>query len=247
MREPKDIHILVVDDEESLRKAIIFDFKRKGFVVTGAENGTQAFEIVKNNRIDVVLTDVRMPGGDGIELLDKVKALNPELPVVMFITGFADITLDEAYDRGVDAVFAKPFDRKALLAAVLRTMGDKDEKWSSRTAERIETDLNIVLHFSDLGMAVEGNVMNVGRGGIFVSLKDKFPTAESKVSFDIKFGGGQPGRLQGNGIVRWIRIQENPGRPAGCGIEFEYLSDDSRKQVITFINNLKTKAFIPKT
>lgn len=46
-----------------MRSAIVFDFKRKGFNVFDAENGRKAFDIVKDNKIDVVLTDVRMPGG----------------------------------------------------------------------------------------------------------------------------------------------------------------------------------------
>ena len=138
--ENSKFNILVVDDEAILRSAIVFDFKRKGFNVLDAENGAQAFEIVKANKIDLVLTDVRMPGGDGIELLDKIKALNASLPVVMFITGFADISLEEAYDKGVDAVFAKPFDRKALLAAVLKALSDINDKWTSRKGVRAESD-----------------------------------------------------------------------------------------------------------
>ena len=122
MTDLKDITLLIVDDEESLRDAMVYDFKRRGFNVLDASNGTQAFEIVKKTKVDIVLTDVRMPGGDGVELLDHIKAYNPELPVVMFITGFADITLEEAYDKGVDAVFAKPFDRKALLTAVMNAI-----------------------------------------------------------------------------------------------------------------------------
>ena len=120
MRYPKDIVILVVDDEPELRDALVFDFKRKKFQVLEASNGRDAFEIVKKNRIDVVLTDVRMPGGDGIELLDNIKSFNQEIPVVMFITAYADISTEEALKKGAFAVFSKPFDRKALLEAIMK-------------------------------------------------------------------------------------------------------------------------------
>jgi CheY-like chemotaxis protein len=242
----KDYNILVVDDEDSLRKAIVFDFKRKGFNVIDAENGKQAFEIVKNSRIDVVLTDVRMPGGDGIELLDNIKELNCELPVVMFITGYADITLEEAYDKGVDAVFAKPFDRKALFEAVLRAISQKTDKWNSRKLERIETDFSIDIEFPELNLAIQGRVMNIGRGGVFISLKDNFPTVDTKTNFNIKFKDGIPTNLIGTGMVRWVRTQECDGRSSGCGIEFDFLDDYSRGQIVTLINSIKTKAFIPK-
>ena len=59
MKEPKDTVVLVVDDEETLRKAIFNDFKRKGYQVLSAGNGRDAFEIVKNHKIDVILSDIK--------------------------------------------------------------------------------------------------------------------------------------------------------------------------------------------
>jgi CheY-like chemotaxis protein len=247
VQNPKDSTILIVDDEPALRKAIVFDFKRKGFHVLEAENGTQAFEIVKSTKIDVVLTDVRMPGGDGTQLLEKIKNLCPDLPVVMFITGFADISLEEAYDKGVDAVFAKPFDRKALFNSVLRALTTKDEQWAFRHAERVDSEFNIDLNFPDLHLALHGRVLNIGRGGMFVALSENLPQIEAKGSFNIRFNQGTPSYVDGTGIVRWIRTQERDGRPAGCGIEFESLNDESRRQIIDLINSLKTKSFIPRS
>ena len=120
MREPSEVTILIVDDDAALRKALVFDFTRKGFQVLSAGNGKDAYELVKNQRVDLILTDVRMPGGDGVELLDRVKSLCPELPIVIFITGFTDLTIVDAYAKGVDAIFAKPFDRKMLMTAAMR-------------------------------------------------------------------------------------------------------------------------------
>lgn len=245
MREPKDVTILVVDDEPALRKALVFDFKRKGFQVLDASNGKEAFEIVKTQKIDLILTDVRMPGGDGIELLDKVKEQNPMIPVVMFITGFADLSLDEAYNKGADAVFTKPFDRKSLMAAVMRVTIEKSQLWGVRNSDRLAVEFTITLQFSELGTAVQGKVLNIGRGGMFVALKAPFPKVENKVTFHIQFEQGSPQEISGSGIVRWIRTQLLTDHPTGCGIEFEYLSDQSRDHIIELINQMKTKAFIP--
>ncbi|MGE3974105.1 MAG: response regulator [Bdellovibrionales bacterium] len=248
MREPKDINILVVDDEPALRKAIVFDFKKKGFNVREAENGKLAFEIIKSEKIDLVLTDVRMPGGDGIELLENVKTRDPNLPVVMFITGFADITVEEAYDKGVNAVFSKPFDRKALLAAVLRAVSAKDEQWQARKTERLDShiQLPIDLVFTDLKTSLQGKVLNIGRGGFFVAIKEPTVAVESKAHFNIKFQEGSI-TIEGTGIIRWVRTQGDEDLPSGYGIEFDSLSDLSRSQVIELINTLKTKSFIPKS
>jgi len=70
-----------------------------------------------------------MPNGDGLSILDHVKKKNVFTPVVMFITGFADITLEEAFERGADAVFSKPFDRKVLMESVIRAIQPMPERF----------------------------------------------------------------------------------------------------------------------
>src|SRR5262245_62156289 len=93
LAERPRLNVLVVDDEPDLREMVSFEFELKGHQVHSAENGSAAFDVFQKNPIDIVITDVRMPGGDGPELLDKVKSKNPAVPVI-FITGFSDITLE---------------------------------------------------------------------------------------------------------------------------------------------------------
>jgi CheY-like chemotaxis protein len=245
--EAKDVTILVVDDEAPLRKAIMFDFERRGFKVLGAACGNEAFEVIKNNKIQVVLSDVRMPNGDGVELLDKIKAIDPEIPVVMFITGFADLTSEDAYNKGADAIFAKPFDRKELIGSVIRALKSKQEQWGVKESERIETTFDIKLSFPGLSSAINGKVLNLGRGGMFIALAGQIPAVSAKAKFHIEFEEGSPRKIEGYGIVRWVRGQSLEQSSRGCGIEFEYLSDETRDQVIDAIKLAKPKAFIPKT
>jgi len=126
---PGEATILIVDDEADLRDAISFDFKRKGFKVLTASCGEEAVRVIDSNKIDLILSDVRMPNGDGLSILDHVKKKNVFTPVVMFITGFADITLEEAFERGADAVFSKPFDRKVLMESVIRAIQPMPERF----------------------------------------------------------------------------------------------------------------------
>lgn len=245
MQDLKNFTILVVDDETSLREALVFDFNRRGFTVLEASNGRAAFEQVKKSQIDVVLTDVRMPDGDGVELLENVKALYPELPVVMFITGYADISVQESYSKGAEAIFSKPFDRNALFAAVMRAISSKEKIWSLNRSQRVNTDFNINLYFQDLNRAMEAKVLNIGFGGFFVALKDLFPSIDMGIDFSIQFGRSRVTDITGNGIVRWVRTVSAQNRPSGCGIEFEFLSDRSRSQIVQLVNELKTKSFIP--
>lgn len=246
MKAFSEITLLIVDDEEPLRKAIEFDFKRKGFNVLGAANGREAFDIVLQHKVDVVLTDVRMPGGDGIELLDRIRENNTTLPVVMFVTGFADISPEDAYHRGVDAIIAKPFDRKALLNAVISSVMPRSERWAN-LPERLAVDFNIDLEFPALSFVMQAKVLSLGRGGMFVALQGPLPSIETGVNFKIRFNQGAPSTLSGIGIVRWVRAGEcQPEPPPGCGIEFVYLENESREDLIDYIEKLRSKSFIPK-
>lgn len=107
--------ILVVDDEMQLREAIIFDLKRRGCKIFEASNGTEAIALVKSNDIDIVISDVRMPNGDGVFLLKEIKNYNPIVPIVLLCTGFADLTEPEAKKMGAIGLIEKPIDRKNML------------------------------------------------------------------------------------------------------------------------------------
>lgn len=246
VKDPKDVTILVVDDEELLRETVAYELERRKFKVLHASNGVDAFEIVVRERVDLIISDIRMPGGDGIELLDRIKAWSVDVPVVMFITGFSDLTLEEAYHKGANAVFAKPFDRKALMAAVLKALEDREKVWGTRSSERIPVDFKIEVKFKELDLTSEAKVLNIGRGGIFVALNDQFPAVDSVAEFKIAFEAGQAPQIAGLGIVRWVRRHPGPGAPTGCGIEFTTLDDPSLKHVIQIIDAAKMKPFIPK-
>ncbi|MGE4232971.1 MAG: response regulator [Bacteriovoracia bacterium] len=112
-----------MDDDVVLRDTIVFDFKRKGFKVFAAENGTNAFDIVKSQNIDLVLSDIRMPNGDGIELLEKTRVRDPKIPIIILITGFSDANESELIQKGALQVIHKPFDRKKLMDSVILALG----------------------------------------------------------------------------------------------------------------------------
>jgi len=84
--------ILLVDDEADLREVLDISLSDTGYKVLTAENGTQALNILNDNDVPVVVTDIKMPGIDGIELLRKIKSKNPEAEVIM-LTGHGDLEL----------------------------------------------------------------------------------------------------------------------------------------------------------
>lgn len=119
--------ILIVDDDLDMREILSFDFESEGFQVLQAESGNRAIEILNTRAVDVVVTDVRMPDGDGVRLLERVNERYPDLPVI-FLTGFAEIPIEDACARGAYRVLIKPFDRDELYRAVRQALQEKNDR-----------------------------------------------------------------------------------------------------------------------
>ncbi|MFQ6757151.1 MAG: sigma-54-dependent Fis family transcriptional regulator [Deltaproteobacteria bacterium] len=112
--------ILIVDDEQNMRVALFEALSRNGHDVAVAENGQMALEMIAKHPPDLVVTDIKMPGMDGLELLRQVKALRPELPVVI-MTGFATVdTAVEAMKQGAFDYLLKPFPVEVIEETVAR-------------------------------------------------------------------------------------------------------------------------------
>ena len=114
--------LLLVDDELVLLKLMSYEFQSSGFEVLTAENGTAAFEIVKEKKVDIILSDVRMNHGDGIDLLKKVRKRDPVNPPVILLTGYSDVTKNEALKMGAADYLQKPAKFDDLCQKVQETL-----------------------------------------------------------------------------------------------------------------------------
>ena len=114
-------HILVVDDEALLRKMLRTILVREGFnAVKCTNDGETALAKLAKERFDIVITDVRMPGMDGMELLSKIKEQYPEIAVVV-MTGYGDMnTPEQARLLGADEYITKPFKATEIEVIVER-------------------------------------------------------------------------------------------------------------------------------
>lgn len=112
-------HILIVDDESSICE-ILGQFLSREYVVSTAETGEQALEILQHTAIDLVISDIKMPGMSGVDLLKQIKEINNGMPVLM-TTGFP--TLDSAIDAlklGAYDYLTKPFHLEEIGEKVRR-------------------------------------------------------------------------------------------------------------------------------
>lgn len=114
----KDISILFVEDDDSLREAILDFLKKKCDTVYWASSGTEGFRHFLTHSPDIVITDIKMPGMDGLEMSEKIKEKAPGTPIII-ITAFSEVSyLVKAIEIGVDRLIQKPLDRKSLMSAI---------------------------------------------------------------------------------------------------------------------------------
>jgi CheY-like chemotaxis protein len=129
------IKILVVDDEPDLREIISSRFQMEGSHVSLAENGESALKILATNHFDAVISDIRMPGGSGIELLEALQAMQSQesgasqktLPALILISGFSDLSRKDALAQGASALLVKPFDLDDMITAVSEAVKHKEQ------------------------------------------------------------------------------------------------------------------------
>ena len=115
-------HILLAEDDESLRKFLAQALIRAGHEVTDFGDGDEAFECLKGFRFDLLLTDIVMPGMDGIELAKRAAEMNTALKI-MFITGFAAVALAAGAQAPAGAkVLSKPIHLREIVSEVERMM-----------------------------------------------------------------------------------------------------------------------------
>jgi DNA-binding NtrC family response regulator len=121
-------HVLVLDDEAGVRSAIRLQLKDTRFEVLEAENFEQAAGFLRDNAIsiDVIITDVRMPGVSGVEAVAAFQRDYPTTPVIV-LTGFPDVGLAVDFMKKKDVVdyLVKPVEKAKLIAAVERAAQER--------------------------------------------------------------------------------------------------------------------------
>ena len=114
--------ILVIDDERSIRSTLKDILEYEKYQVDLAEDGQQGIDLIRKNEYDVVLCDIKMPGMDGIEVLQKIQILLPDVPVIM-ISGHGNIdTAVESIKKGAFDYIEKPLDLNRLLITIRNAM-----------------------------------------------------------------------------------------------------------------------------
>lgn len=115
----KDKIFVIADDEDLLREVLILELGDLGAICLEATNGLEAFEHIKTNKVDFLLSDVRMPNSSGIELLNLIK--NSEYAnafPILLMSGYTDLTKEQATELGAITIVAKPFSISSILPQI---------------------------------------------------------------------------------------------------------------------------------
>jgi len=135
--KPEDIHLLIVDDEKSICEILGQYLRMKGYSVNIARSAEDAINIIKKDKIDLVLSDIKMPGMSGVDLLNWIRKYNRVLPVLL-TTGFP--TLDsaiEALKLGAFDYLTKPFHLEEIGEKIKRALLNKQMEEENRLFSKL--------------------------------------------------------------------------------------------------------------
>jgi CheY-like chemotaxis protein len=235
--------ILAVDDEEGIVEYLQFLFQNAGYEVKTAGGGWEAWDLIRSEPFDFVITDVRMVKGDGIELVEKICDMDSPKPKVAIMSAYTDVSTADVFERGAVGLVQKPPKSEKILETVVEALRPLNEKWLS--AVPVEDTKNLTLHYPSWAEAIKNGKLCLGAGGLFVHLDNDFPLVDSAINFTLTFSSGSPGELKGAGIARWVRAACLKVFYTGIGLEFTSLDAASRKFVLQQIESHGPRSFIP--
>lgn len=116
----RQMKILIVEDDPGVRLGLSFTLESNGYRIATAENGIEGIKLFEDEGFDIVITDLRLPGADGIKVLKSIRNISPDTGVII-ITAFADVkNAVEAMKEGAYDYISKPFDSDELLIVIER-------------------------------------------------------------------------------------------------------------------------------
>ena len=233
-----DATVLLVDDEQYLLEIFRMWFERHARRVVTAENGQQGLEHVAEHRPDLIVSDVRMPIMDGIEMARRLKEAGTSSASIVFVSGYTDLSPRDCFDLGVQAMLPKPLRHPSLMATVQRCLLAGDERWREPPAGECEDTLSA--RFESMASARRLGLIDFGSGGFCIRSSFAAPL-EQVIGLDIAFDDDRSA-LKGQGIVRWLQPDEQQ-----VGVEITSVDDENRGWVAALAARNESRSFIPRS
>ncbi|WP_409298008.1 response regulator transcription factor [Peribacillus sp. SCS-26] len=162
----KDYKILVVDDEERIRRLLKMYLEREGYVIEEAENGNQALEKALENDYDLILLDIMMPGKDGVEVCRELRE-KKSTPIIMLTAKGEEMNRVQGFEAGTDDYIVKPFSPREVVLRVKALL----RRSSSTSFIQTETSTKDIIVFPHL--TIDNDAHRVMADGTEVTLTPK--------------------------------------------------------------------------
>jgi two-component system response regulator PilR (NtrC family) len=184
--------ILVVDDEKSMRELLTIMLEKEGHQVSTAANGDTAVKLIHNKVFDLVLSDIRMRGTSGIDVLEAVKNAHPNTPVVMMTAYASADTAVEAMKKGAYDYISKPFnveDLQILIKNAVEKKNLSDENSLLKSALKDKYAFNSIIGNSTVMQKVFQLIEKVAQSNATVLISGESGTGKELVAKAIHFTG----------------------------------------------------------
>lgn len=244
---PKEL--LVVDDEHQITKALKAFFEQKGFHVSTAGTAQEALEQAHRRCADVVVLDVRLPDGSGLDVLSRLKAESPEMRVVI-ISGYGDqATIDEARRRGASGFLAKPFEFSTCFYAAMGIETVQVTEVSVTPEALARVSVSVAQQYQVLPIRWEGAVLLLAMADpLDVQRLDELKMLLACELKPVAVVGGQ----MTEAIHRWYGVgagvsrrpgAKHPARLAGTSVEETVHPTGESTGIIRLVNDLVQHAY----
>lgn len=232
----KEASVLLVDDEPVLLDIMKEWLQEMVGAVFCAGDGAQALQVLDAQTINLVITDIRMPVMDGITLLKRMRTRGRYTPGLIFITGFADIDVREAYDLGAEALVEKPLEHDALIDIMQRSLSEPSERWG----KQLDLSASPILSrsYKSLSSALQEQQIAFGHGGFCIG-NTEFTEAGEQINIALEFLA-EGYVLFYQGIIQWLAAEEER-----MGVELTYVAEESLALTIQLTEG--ARSFIPRT
>ena len=222
--QPKS-HILIVDDEPGIRQMLALCFKKKGFRITSAGDAAEASKLLVQEQFDAIVSDIMMPGEDGISFLGRVHESWPEIPVIL-MTGHVQMQMAvNAIKNGAFDFVCKPFDVDYMGKIVERAVNYSKLQRMEKNY-RVELENMVSLRTAELKTSMAE--LDFARKALQQAATDK-SNFMSTVSHEM--------RTPMNGVIGSLELMAEEG-VSGVSAEYLAMARQSADNMMTLINQL---------
>jgi CheY-like chemotaxis protein len=220
--------ILFVDDEQEIREIFATILEAQGFEVELAQDGRDALICAEKSRFDLVVSDIRMPGMTGVELLKEMRDRLDPLPKTLLMSGYTDFSTQKLHELGCDGFISKPFLVEDFVTEIERVLANPPV--TPRRHTRYSVGGASAIDRSPLP-ASHAEVMNISQGGLCVEAAIGSVQIGDRVRIKVEIQDPFPMSLMAVAEVRWIR-PVSPGQiKQGVGLQFIQLEPESQQRL----------------